>query len=403
MYAIIAEASSIQTQGRTIGSQAVRHKYGVSRGGRAPYGMKAVSTQVEGLGGDRTLFHVDDEPRDYLPNNISRAAIVREAYRRVGNGQSTQSIVRWLNTTNIPTPSAGDTSWSQAMVKRMLSNTVYMGVASHNNVPLTDDNGKYIQTHQELIPIAEWEKIQILLLSRTPKLRTTRRSCAIAGVVECGDCGHVMYASRQLIRGEEYRVFRCNRKFEGHNCGGISIGLEGLEKTMFLITKGILDNPTLRSKFIAPIDVKKSPEDTKVEAALKEEIVKYEARLAVEDDAEMKKSLEEIIAVRKGKLAASAARQHGLQTYIANATTTTSEQFEQAWNAEDKMNVQLMLQTIYKSIEISKAAKHMNRLGLAKRGWTMDLTRLTIKFHNGFELKYEDVKAIAGVISQKAA
>ncbi|MFO1395987.1 MAG: recombinase family protein [Burkholderiales bacterium] len=127
----------------------------------------------------------------------AKAAIVRDIFRRRKSGLSVAQIARWLNTTGVAPARVGRKGpgfWRPASVHRMLSNSIYRGVARYHGSPFT--KAKFRRMRQTPT-IVEFSREHLRLVSdetwqacnppRKQRLRGGVRH-VLSGLLVCGDC-----------------------------------------------------------------------------------------------------------------------------------------------------------------------------------------------------------------------
>lgn len=123
--------------------------------------------------------------------NEETAAIVREAARRVSEGEATRSIALDFNKRGIPSAREGEHGWSLSQIKRMVINPGYIGQRVHRG---------------QVVGPAQWpaildEKVYAVCVARlTDEKRKTCRDVSLkyllSGIVRCGVCGGRMRAQK---------------------------------------------------------------------------------------------------------------------------------------------------------------------------------------------------------------
>ena len=389
MLARYAQDESASTQDRTIGGHKVRAKFGIKRGGYDPFGLRTVKKQVEGLGGMRSVFEIDDELQPDFPNNWSKATTAREIYRRFLDGQSVSAIVKWLNKAGFPCAQGGDL-WTQGHIRRILSAPVYMGGSAHKGNILIE-NGSYKITHEQLISVEDWDKVQILLQSRKIKKQERPKASQLSGLLRCGNCEHTLLSCSAKTHGKPLRLFRCNTALLGGGCAGNQIAAIGLEETIYDLVYAIVSNKDLYDAVTdksrnAVVDVQTSDELAKLE-----ELADLEADLQTVRSPRAKADLEESILSVKGEIAQLRAKQAGMLALAKHTNIAAPDLFKQAWDAEDRVQAQLYVQSLFKDVIIRKSAQKHNHHYYKKLGWKMDIDRVTVVFHDGTSVDLRDI------------
>ena len=165
---------------------------------------------------------------DGLPEIVpEEAEIVRMIYRLYMEGQPSNAIASQLTAMGIPTP-GGKTIWQRATVDSILRNEKYKGAALLQKTFTVDflqkktkvNEGEvpqyYVeQSHEAIIPPAEWERVQLEIARRKNSPRRTMSYSPFTGKIVCGDCGDV-FGSKVWHSTSKYRrtIWRCNAKYE---------------------------------------------------------------------------------------------------------------------------------------------------------------------------------------------
>lgn len=390
MFCLFAQKSSEETQDRCLGSNVVRASYGVKRGGCDPIGLRTVKSTETGLGGERSVYAIDDEPQPDYPNQMSKAALVREIYRRASEGHAPAAITKWLNKSDFPLPQGGEL-WTQGHITRILTNSIYIGVSHHKGEINLDENGKPKVSHEVLIDPVLFEKVGAILRARKIKPQQRPKSSQLSGILVCTDCGQRLLACSSSSHGKPLRTFRCNTPLLGGKCGGNLVAAVGLEDTIYDVVVSILSDNDLSAMLSSIVREVKQVEKSPREVGLEGEIAKYEKRAEAEDDADFKQVFLDRVATAKSELLQIRAKAQAEYAYARNAQIPTVDMFKQAWADDDRLRAQVFVQSVFKSIEISKSAEKHNWRYYRKLGWKMDVNRVTLVFHDGTKLAIKDL------------
>ncbi|MEU5933233.1 recombinase family protein [Micromonospora sp. NPDC047187] len=144
--------------------------------------------------------------------NEDQAKVIREAAKRVSEGESLWAVAQDFNKRGIPT--ATGTRWDITKVKRMITNPAYVGKRIH--ITKADRLAKIMTpTFTE----ASWPKIldekvwQACVEKLSDPARRTQRDSAIkhllSYIIRCGKCGELMRA--RMNNG--YPVYMCSINF----------------------------------------------------------------------------------------------------------------------------------------------------------------------------------------------
>lgn len=150
------------------------------------------------------------------------AAIVKEAARRILDGDSLYSVAQSFNTRGVPTrrpkrsPHRSHDGWTGSSIKQMLSMPAYAGLRQFQGEVI----GK--ASWPALIPEETWHKLQTVLANKGPKKAAGmyERKHLLSGIAICGKCGSTMVSGRNTVRvkaGEStslstYRNYVCHSR-----------------------------------------------------------------------------------------------------------------------------------------------------------------------------------------------
>jgi site-specific DNA recombinase len=140
------------------------------------------------------------------------AEVVRELFRRlIEEGASTRALVRWLNGPPVHLTAQGHTQWSTSVVGRMVTNSLYMGVAYMNRYQVVEPARprqpyrRQRKSVKQLRPEEEWIAVPVPAVitaeefalaqaqlqrnrDRAPR-RNHRYRYLVRGLLRCGVCG----------------------------------------------------------------------------------------------------------------------------------------------------------------------------------------------------------------------
>jgi len=202
----MASSSAAAQQGEADNSESKRKgksvKKGLRRrardrgklsGGPRAYGYRWVGERLE-----KRLEVVPSEA-EIAKNDIFLASV---------NGMSQLAITRALNKREIPTVRGG--KWTQASVRRVLTNPLYMGQIKH-------DGQVYPGIHEPIVSAELWQAAAAV---REAAIRTKghgggRRPkgphLMTKGLLRCGSCGSALIPrSDPRRRGGDYFIYRCD-------------------------------------------------------------------------------------------------------------------------------------------------------------------------------------------------
>lgn len=205
-----------------------RREAGLRHGGFPPYGYR-------------------NAPGGRLEVDPERAAIVREAARRVLAGESLYGVYVDLNRRGIVTaPSTKapkGARWHRRTLKRVLTEPSTIG---HVRLP----SGELRQVTEPLIAREDWDRLNELLYDpartadRTPDW-STRRKYVLSGLLRCSACGHHLSGSlRRGSDGETRKSWICATATGG--CGKIRIDNDDAELFVVRLALAVLDVAAVR-------------------------------------------------------------------------------------------------------------------------------------------------------------
>lgn len=135
---------------------------------------------------------------------------VTETYQRYVAGESTYSLIRWLN--SIGSRTTAGLLWSDTALRRVMDSGFQAGI-------LTYKDQQYDGIHEKLVPPELWDQYKVARQARrkTPS-RMARSQYLLSGLVRCV-CGSPMHAGQY---GEQRRAkYRCrDSKERGAHGGG---------------------------------------------------------------------------------------------------------------------------------------------------------------------------------------
>lgn len=170
----------------------------------------------------------DGKPR-IIPE---QAEIVREIYRQYLAGASVAMIQRWLHENNIPN-AAGETKWTEPVVRNILKNEKYCGDVLMQKTFVTDCiEGKTLPNtgqlpmyliqdhHPAIVERKVYQAVQAEMARRvagrspSKKHAPTGRSCysskyALTERLVCGECGTLYRRCTWKQKGQKRIVWRC--------------------------------------------------------------------------------------------------------------------------------------------------------------------------------------------------
>ena len=188
----------------------------------------------------------------------TEAEVVKKVFVWANEGISLYQIAIRLNEQDIPTKSGS--AWHPLTLKRMLTNTSYMGLDYYGKTRVRKTRGR--RRTVKVLPEEEWirvegftppiidESIFALVQERLsqPSNRTTKseKRYLLTGYVVCGECGSPVVGS-QLNR--RYRYYRCRATVpttvRPATCRARYIPADPLEEIVWGQVRQVVENPEL--------------------------------------------------------------------------------------------------------------------------------------------------------------
>jgi site-specific DNA recombinase len=251
MQAWLSQGESEATSARLINMKTDYRTAGRWVGGHPAYGYALVPR----AGGGKTCV-IDPVSSE----------IIREAVRRVINGEAVNAIAADLNRRGIPTPRnyerlrAGkplktkegrDTSasvWRHKALGRMLRSKALLGYAVHNGEAELNDSGEPKRIGPPLISETEWDQLQRALDKQARVVHRTQTPSLLLRVAYCALCQSPMYR-RQEDRGNyTWAYYRCKKTIhageEQEPCRALPVRadwLDAMAEDIFLAEVGHVD------------------------------------------------------------------------------------------------------------------------------------------------------------------
>jgi site-specific DNA recombinase len=199
--------------------------------GRVPYGYSIIRDPGTGRA-------VGREP------DPARAPLIAEAARRVLDGHSLASVVRWIASKD-PEP-----QWNDAKLRRILVNATNAGYRTHSQKV----NGK--RTPQVIHGQGTWEPIispdqhadlVALFAARKSGPRGPEPRHLLSGILVCGPCGGLMWRGKggRKKDGGHYDVYACRSHCVGRN-------LAAVDQVVTAVVEGIVSTPEALAALATP-------------------------------------------------------------------------------------------------------------------------------------------------------
>lgn len=138
--------------------------------------------------------------------HAGRAPIVREIFKRVGEGDSLAAITRDLSARGVPSP-AGGARWSSRAITDMVTNRAYAGVRVHRAT------GGEVTEHAAMWPAlvddATWYAVARIMADPARlapcRPRNGRATSLLGNIARCGTCGQLLGVRTE----RDGYVYRC--------------------------------------------------------------------------------------------------------------------------------------------------------------------------------------------------
>lgn len=154
--------------------------------------------------------------------NKMEKEIVNRIYNLYLEGTSMLKIARLFNMEKVPTKRGG--SWSQATVKSILTNPLYIGKIRYGVGKKNFSKSFKVDGIQEpIIDEYTFEKVQNIIKKRKHLniKKSSSQSAYFCLVLKCFNCGARFHAKQQIHNNKLYITYYCNNK-QTSKCSGIS-------------------------------------------------------------------------------------------------------------------------------------------------------------------------------------
>ena len=160
--------------------------------GRCPYGYERIYD-------DRTRALIAQRPA------YPAAAVVREIFSRVADGEPVRGISADLASRQVPTPCGG--RWDDAIIRRIAASSAYAGRRTSSTLAIAGD-GQPEATWPAIVDSATWRAARRVLESSRRGERPGGQRWMLSYVAACAACGAFLSVA---LRGSQSRrpVYRC--------------------------------------------------------------------------------------------------------------------------------------------------------------------------------------------------
>ena len=212
--------------------------------------------------GSFAKFGYQKDPADHhkLLVDEEAAKVVRSIYRMYLGGSGIRTIVRSLNDSGVPNPSAYKCSqglnfqsraigksplWSDKTVRRILQDEMYIGnmvqgknkkVSYKDKAVISLPQEEWIRvsdTHEAIIGKEDFDRVQRIFQSGAKSSPVSGEIGLFSGLLRCADCGHALIKKTNHNSDKTYVYYRCSTycKCKGA-CSAHSIRYEKLYDTV---------------------------------------------------------------------------------------------------------------------------------------------------------------------------
>ncbi|MBI2859866.1 MAG: recombinase family protein [Chloroflexi bacterium] len=195
MIEVIDEFYSTNLAEDVLRGMAENASKGFYNGGKPPFGYKRVKVKIGAA--ERSRLGIDE----------TEAPVVRRIAELALAGNGAKEIAKTINNEGARTR-AGKT-WPKTMVNKLLKREVYTGSAVWKG-----KGGEVIRcrdVYPQLIPDADFERIQELTVARTPAAvhpRTVSSKYLLSSMLHCAKCGASMIGCS--AKSGKFHYYRCN-------------------------------------------------------------------------------------------------------------------------------------------------------------------------------------------------
>lgn len=218
-------------------------------------------------------YKKDPNQKGHLIIDEEAAAIVREVFTLFSQGMGKINIARKLNARGIPNPTEykrrkglrykgaednNSTLWKYYTIASMLTNQMYIGdmvqncygtvsYKIHKNVPKPKKDWIIVKnTHEPIIDLELWEKVQNLIKLKTKPFSRDGKIGIFSKKVKCMNCGHYMRSSKS----HDKYYLKCQTRYVGGECIGAFVSVEKLKEIVISelrkLCKSYLDKDSAR-------------------------------------------------------------------------------------------------------------------------------------------------------------
>jgi site-specific DNA recombinase len=245
----------------------------------------------------------------YEPDGVtireSEAQVLREAARRLIDGESARSIVADLRKRGVKTATGRD--WAPTTISHLFESPRICGFRTHHGV-------LYPAEWPAIISRADWEKIQLLRQARaSAEAPVLARRYLLTGIAVCGVCGTPLLGQNWHRDGAVIRKYRCPKDELYSRRGGCGTVFRQAEPLEQLVTEAVL-RALSSPRMLVAVSTQANDSELRTlvdeeradEAQLEELKVAWANRvrgLTLQDMLSMKAMIEENMEARRRKMA----------------------------------------------------------------------------------------------------
>ena len=213
---------------------------------------------------NHNVFGYDWDGENYVINP-EQADIVRQCFEKyVHSLGGYRYIIDWLEEKGIPSPK-GAKRWSDFGMMRLLKRQMYTGeyfayteyhkkISANKFEYIKRDSSEWIpMTCPAIISKELFEQAQAKLLrNKQQRIRETKHTSLLSGVIYCGSCGRKMRPAHEPMKYGTYYYYQCNAvSKKDKSCTNHSVSIEATDTIVWEIIKRVCRNETMLKKYIS--------------------------------------------------------------------------------------------------------------------------------------------------------
>lgn len=171
---------------------------------------------------------------DRLTVRESEAEVLRTLVDRFLAGESTRSLVAWMQEERVPTTSTAEVWRTQTLRQILLSGRI-AGIRDHHGEAAGP------AAWPALISMEQHQQIHALFQTKKVSGRRAARSYLLSGMLRCGKCGNRLYSSVRKDR----RRYVCMSGPDHGGCGKLTIVAQPVEEWLAAAVLMRLDTPVM--------------------------------------------------------------------------------------------------------------------------------------------------------------